>query len=85
MGRRSSPSSGSHSIPTSSNWKFLKSKPITWPQLHEAGGLDGRLAEELGVLTLPTMILLDAEGKVVDRNVVITELEKKVDALLEGK
>ena len=65
--------------------KFLKSKPIAWPQLHEAGGLDGRLAEELGVLTLPTMILLDSEGKVVDRNVVITELEKKVDALLEGK
>lgn len=65
--------------------KFLKSKPIAWPQLHEAGGLDGRLAEELGVLTLPTMILLDAEGKVIDRNVVITELEKKVDALLEGK
>jgi hypothetical protein len=65
--------------------KFLKSKPIAWPQLHEAGGLDGRLAVELGVLTLPTMILLDAEGKVIDRNVVITELEKKVDALLEGK
>jgi thiol-disulfide isomerase/thioredoxin len=65
--------------------KFLKAKPIAWPQIHEAGGLDGRLAEELGVLTLPTMILLDAEGKVVDRNVVITELEKKIDALLEGK
>jgi thiol-disulfide isomerase/thioredoxin len=65
--------------------KFLKAKPMGWPQLHEAGGLDGRLAEELGVLTLPTMILLDAEGKVVDRNVVITELEKKVDALLDGK
>jgi thiol-disulfide isomerase/thioredoxin len=65
--------------------KFLKAKPIAWPQLHEAGGLDGRLAEELGVLTLPTMILLDAEGKVVDRNVVITELEKKIDALLESK
>ena len=65
--------------------KFLKSKPIAWPQLHEAGGLDGRLAEELGVLTLPTMILLDADGKVVDRSVVITELEKKVDAMVEGK
>jgi len=65
--------------------KFLKSKPIAWPQLHEAGGLDGSLAEELRILTLPTMILLDAEGKVVDRNVVITELEKKIDALLESK
>jgi len=65
--------------------KFLQSKPIAWPQLHEAGGLDGRLAEELGVLTLPTMILLDAQGVVVDRNVVITDLEKKLDALVEGK
>ena len=65
--------------------KFLRSKPIAWPQLHESGGLDGRLAEEMGVLTLPTMILLDADGKVVDRNVVITDLEKKVDAMLEAK
>lgn len=62
--------------------KFLTGKPIPWPQLHEAGGLDGRLAEELGVLTLPTMLLIDAEGKVVDRNLVIADLEKKLDALV---
>jgi thiol-disulfide isomerase/thioredoxin len=65
--------------------KFLGSKPIPWPQMHEAGGLDGRLAEELGVLTLPTMILLDADGKVVDRNLVITDLEKKLDAMVGAK
>jgi thiol-disulfide isomerase/thioredoxin len=65
--------------------KFLAAKPIPWPQLHEAGGLDGRLAEELGVLTLPTMILIDADGKVVDRNLVITDLEKKLDSLLGAK
>lgn len=65
--------------------KFLAAKPIPWPQLHEAGGLDGRLAEELGVLTLPTMFLLDAEGKVVDRNLVITDLEKKLDSLIGGE
>lgn len=62
--------------------KFLAAKPIPWPQLHETGGLDGRLAEELGVLTLPTMFLLDAQGNVVDRNLVITDLEKKLDSLL---
>jgi len=62
--------------------KYLAGKPIPWPQLHEAGGLDGRLAEELGVLTLPTMFLLDAEGKVVDRNLVIADLEKKLETLL---
>ena len=65
--------------------KFLQAKPIPWPQLYEKGGFDGRLAEELGVLTLPTMLLIDAEGKVVDRNLVITDLEKKLDQLLGGK
>ena len=62
--------------------KYLGQKPIPWPQLHEAGGLDGRLAQELGVLTLPTMFLLDAEGKVVDRNLVIADLEKKLEEMV---
>jgi thiol-disulfide isomerase/thioredoxin len=62
--------------------KYLGQKPLPWPQLHEGGGLDGRLAEELGVLTLPTMFLLDAEGKVVDRNLVIADLEKKLEELV---
>ncbi len=65
--------------------RYLAAKPIPWPQLHEAGGLDGPLAQELGVLTLPTMLLLDADGKVVDRNLVITDLEKKLDEMMGGK
>ena len=65
--------------------KFLGAKQIPWPQLHEADGLDGRLAEELGVLTLPTMLLVDGQGNVVDRNLAISDLEKKLEALLGGK
>jgi len=61
---------------------YLGSNAIPWVQLHEEGGLDGRLAEELGVLTLPTMLLVDAEGNVVDRNVMITDLERKLGELL---
>jgi hypothetical protein len=64
---------------------YLATKPMPWPQLHESGGLDGRLAEELGVLTLPTMLLVDADGKVVDRNLVITDLERKLESLVGGK
>lgn len=63
---------------------YLSEKPMPWPQLHESGGLDGRLAEDLGVLTLPTMILLDSDGNVVDRNLVITDLERKLESLIEG-
>ena len=65
--------------------KFLKAKPLPWPQLHESGGLDSRLAEEFGVLALPTMMLVDAQGNVVDRNVSITDLERKLEAVLDGK
>ncbi len=65
--------------------KFLASKPLAWPQLHEQGGLDSRLAEELGVLALPTMILVAADGTVADRNVSITDLERKLSDLLGGK
>jgi len=64
--------------------KFLQSKPLPWPQLHEPGGLDSRLAEEFGVLALPTMVLVGADGAVVDRNVSITGLEKQLDELIGG-
>ena len=62
--------------------RFLLSKPLNWPQLYEPGGLDGRLAEELGVLTLPTMLLLDKEGVVVERNLMVTDLEKSLEKVI---
>lgn len=64
--------------------KFLQAKPLPWPQLHEPGGLDSRFAEEFGVLALPTMVLVAGDGTVVDRNVSITGLEKKLDELIGG-
>ncbi len=62
---------------------FLGDKPLPWPQLHEEGGLDSRLAEDFGILALPTMILIATDGTVSERNVSITELERKLQALLE--
>jgi thiol-disulfide isomerase/thioredoxin len=65
--------------------KFLAGKPLPWPQIYEEGGLDGPVAEQFGILALPTMMLIDADGTVVDRNVSITELERKIAALLGAK
>jgi thiol-disulfide isomerase/thioredoxin len=64
--------------------RYLASRPIPWPQLIEEGGLDGRLAEEFGVLTLPTMVLVGADGRVIDRNVSINDLDRRLAELIEG-
>lgn len=62
---------------------YLKKNRLPWPQIYEPGGLDGRLANEMGILTLPTMILVGKDGRVVNRNVHITELEREVGNLLK--
>ena len=47
---------------------FLKEQPMSWPQIFEPGGIDSRLATEYGIISLPTMFLIDGQGKVVNRS-----------------
>lgn len=61
---------------------YLRTNSLPWPQLHEEGGLDSRYANELGILTLPTMFLIDSSGKVVRRNVHAGELDAELRKLL---
>ena len=46
------------------------------------GGLDSRPANALGILTVPTMILVDQEGKVVKPAVSIVDLETELKKLI---
>jgi thiol-disulfide isomerase/thioredoxin len=61
---------------------FLAENPLSWPQLYEPGGLDSRLSNELGVLTLPTMLMVDKEGKVISRNLHSGEIDRELRTLL---
>lgn len=61
---------------------YLSENRLTWPQLNEDGGLDSRFANELGILTLPTMILVDKQGKVISRNITAGELDRELGKLL---
>ena len=63
---------------------FLKTNKLSWPQLLEPGSLDGRLANELGIMTLPTMILIDKDGRVLNRNINMTEVEAEVKKRATG-
>jgi thiol-disulfide isomerase/thioredoxin len=62
---------------------FLKANPLAWPQIFEGGGMETRLAIEYGITSVPTMFLIDAQGKVVSRNLrTAAEVEGQLDKLL---
>jgi thiol-disulfide isomerase/thioredoxin len=61
---------------------YLAENPLPWPQIFEEGGLDSRPANMLGILSVPTMILLDQQGKVVSRNVAAADLETELKKLI---
>lgn len=62
---------------------YLKSHSLPWTHIYETGGLDSRLANELGVLTLPTMLLVDQDGKVVNRGINAAEIDRELKALVQ--
>ena len=61
---------------------FLQTNPLAWSHLYEPGGLDSRLATELGILTLPTMLLIDKDGKVLNRSIHAAELDGELGKIL---
>ncbi len=62
--------------------EFVRQEKLSWPQLFEQGGLDSPLAANLGVLTLPTMILVGKDGRVLNRSVNAGELDAELKKLL---
>ena len=61
---------------------FRREQP-QWTHLYEEGGLDSRLAAEMGIFTLPVMLLVDERGRVVSRQIhgaqLRAELEQQFD------
>jgi thiol-disulfide isomerase/thioredoxin len=60
---------------------YLEENPLPWEQIFEEGGQDSRPANALGIITVPTMLLVDAEGKVVNRNIQMSEIEAELKKL----
>jgi thiol-disulfide isomerase/thioredoxin len=61
---------------------FIAESRLPWTQLFEPGGLEGSsLANRLGVQTLPTILLIDADGKVVRHNIQAPELDAELQKL----
>lgn len=58
---------------------FVAQNELTWPQVSDASGWNNRLAIKYGIDSLPDNFLLDAQGKILGRNLRGQQLE---DALL---
>src|SRR5262249_9526887 len=62
---------------------FLKENALSWPQIFEVGGLEGRLAVEYGMHSVPTMFVADAQGKVVNRTMhTASDVERQLEKIL---
>ena len=61
---------------------YLGENSLPWSQIHEEGGQDSQPALALGIITVPTMFLVDAQGKVVNRNIQTTEIEGELKKLI---
>jgi thiol-disulfide isomerase/thioredoxin len=60
---------------------YLAENQMPWEQIYEEGGQDSRPANALGIITVPTMILVDPEGKVINRSIQVGEIEAELKKL----
>ncbi|HEY2413383.1 MAG TPA: redoxin family protein [Pirellulaceae bacterium] len=63
--------------------ELIRQEKISWPQLYEQGGLTGPLAANLGIVTLPTMMLVGKDGRVINRSITAGELDAELKKLLK--
>ncbi|MBQ8099282.1 MAG: TlpA family protein disulfide reductase [Bacteroidaceae bacterium] len=62
--------------------KAIKDDGITWPQMSDLQGWKSAAATLYGVSSIPSTILIDAEGKIVAKNLRGDELNAKISELL---
>ena len=64
--------------------KFTAENKMTWPQFFDGKGWDNELAKRFNIQSVPTMWLLDREGKLVDASP-RSRLDQAVEAALAAK
>jgi thiol-disulfide isomerase/thioredoxin len=65
--------------------KYVTQADMPWPHLYEPGGLDSPPAVQYGIITLPTMFLIDPKGEVLSRNSSVQELKQMLPTLFPQK
>ncbi|MBT4014206.1 MAG: redoxin family protein [Planctomycetaceae bacterium] len=63
--------------------QLVQNSDFSWPHLYSAGGMDSSLANQLGIVSVPMIFLVGADGKVVKTSVHSAELDALIAELLE--
>jgi len=63
---------------------FIQKYGGNWHHIRDAGGTDGQIAKDFGIVSVPTMFLVDKRG-VVAGGITSENLEQAVESLLQGK
>jgi hypothetical protein len=58
---------------------------LRWKQVYETGGFESRLANEMGLITLPMLVLVNDKGEVVTSDLQVPELEAELAKLLAAR
>ena len=61
--------------------KYLGANRLPWRQVYVEGGFDGDLASEMGVVTVPLILLVGPDGKVISSNIQAAEIESELKKL----
>lgn len=61
--------------------EYLKENRLPWKQLYKPGGFDSSLATDMGVVTVPLMLLVGPDGKVISSNIRAEEIEAEIKKL----
>lgn len=64
---------------------YLQQNGMTWPQIHEPGGLESPPSLAFGVISLPTMFLVDKKGNVHSRPASIEDVKAALPEALDLK
>ena len=61
---------------------YMAENKLPWLQIFEDGGMDSPPANQFGIFTVPTMILVNQAGQVVNRTILPNDIKDEVKKLL---